>query len=232
MRSVALVIPAWSPAWMSWTSTAKPRRSAHRLYMRSSMSAQSHDSVPPAPAWRERIALLRSNWPVRKEAISRASSSEAMEATVPASSLSCASRSAGGELSTSSTITSASSTFVWKATTGTTALLSEFSFAMCFWALSLLSQNPGSPIWASMASISRRFWSTSKKPPQVAGALLDVLDLVEGLLGGHGGLQLKRGTGPTASGQGGPIPPARDRNLAASTPRGPAAAGGAGGPRR
>jgi hypothetical protein len=29
-----------------------------------------------------------------------------------------------------------------------------------------------------MASISLRFWSTSKKPPQMAGALLDVLDLV------------------------------------------------------
>jgi hypothetical protein len=32
-----------------------------------------------------------------------------------------------------------------------------------------------------MASISRCFWSTSKKPPEVPGALLDVLDVVEGL---------------------------------------------------
>ena len=30
------------------------------------MSAQSHDSVPPAPAWMERNALLRSNWPVEE----------------------------------------------------------------------------------------------------------------------------------------------------------------------
>jgi hypothetical protein len=32
-----------------------------------------------------------------------------------------------------------------------------------------------------MASISRVFCSTSKKPPQMASALLDVLDVVEGL---------------------------------------------------
>jgi hypothetical protein len=37
-----------------------------------------------------------------------------------------------------------------------------------------------------MASISRCFCSQSKKPPQVAGALLDVLDVIEGLGGGHG----------------------------------------------
>jgi hypothetical protein len=175
------VIPAWSPAWTSWTCTSKPLRSAHRLYIRKSMSAQSHDSVPPAPAWMDRIALLLSNWPVRKDAISSLSSSPIISATAESSSLSWTSRSAAGDDSTSSTMTPVSSTFLWNATTGSTARLSTFSFAMCFWALSLLSQNPGSPIWASIASISRRFWSTSKKPPQVAGALLDVLDLVEGL---------------------------------------------------
>ena len=39
------------------------------------MSAQSQDSVPPAPAWIERMALFRSNWPVRNDAISSLSSS-------------------------------------------------------------------------------------------------------------------------------------------------------------
>jgi hypothetical protein len=42
-----------------------------------------------------------------------------------------------------------------------------------------------------MASISRRFWSTSKKPPQVAGALLDIVDVAEGLGGDHGEAAIK-----------------------------------------
>jgi len=36
-----------------------------------------------------------------------------------------------------------------------------------------------------MDSISRCFWSTSKKPPQVAGALLDVLDVRKGFGSNH-----------------------------------------------
>jgi hypothetical protein len=46
-----------------------------------------------------------------------------------------------------------------------------------------------------MASISRRFWSTSKKPPQVAGALLDVVDVAEGLGGDHGEAAIKPAAG-------------------------------------
>src|SRR5271166_5646734 len=195
-------MPAWSPAWTSWTSTSKPRRSAQRLYMRKSISAQSQDSVPPAPAWMERIALFASNWPVRKEAISSLSSSSPMADTFWSSSFSWDSLSAGGDASTSSAMTSVSSTFFWNAITGSTARLSTFSLAMCFWARSLLSQNPGEPIWASMASISLRFWSTSKKPPQVAGALLDAVDVAEGLGGDHGGGRIEPHSGPTASGQG------------------------------
>jgi hypothetical protein len=37
-----------------------------------------------------------------------------------------------------------------------------------------------------MASISRCFCSTSKKPPQVAGALLDVFEAGKGFGGDHG----------------------------------------------
>src|ERR1017187_8234828 len=80
--------------------------------------------------------------------------------------------------------------------TGRTARLSTFSFAMCFCARSRLSQKPGAPIWASMASISRRFWLTSKKPPQVAGALLDVVDVAECLGGDHDGGPIESPTGP------------------------------------
>ena len=42
------------------TSRLKPRRSVQRRYMRSSISAQSCDSVPPAPGWIVTIAFLRS----------------------------------------------------------------------------------------------------------------------------------------------------------------------------
>jgi hypothetical protein len=46
-----------------------------------------------------------------------------------------------------------------------------------------------------MASISRRFWSTSKKPPQVAGALLDVVNVAEGLGGDHDEERIESPTG-------------------------------------
>ena len=60
---VALLIPASSPSVVSRSSTSKPRRSPQRRYMRSSISAQSCDSVPPAPAWTARMALRLSYSP-------------------------------------------------------------------------------------------------------------------------------------------------------------------------
>ena len=48
---VALLMPASSPGCRSSILAAcSPLRSAQRVYMRSSISAQSCDSVPPAPA--------------------------------------------------------------------------------------------------------------------------------------------------------------------------------------
>ena len=47
----------------SMTSRLKPRRSVQRRYMRISISAQSCDSVPPAPGWIVTIAFLRSSSP-------------------------------------------------------------------------------------------------------------------------------------------------------------------------
>src|SRR6185295_13343797 len=41
----------------------KPRRSDQRRYIRSSISAQSWDSVPPAPGWMATIAFRRSCTP-------------------------------------------------------------------------------------------------------------------------------------------------------------------------
>ena len=43
-------MPASSPALASSSSTLKPRHSAQRISIRSTISAQSWASVPPAPA--------------------------------------------------------------------------------------------------------------------------------------------------------------------------------------
>ena len=45
--------------WSS-TSVLKPLRSAQRMYIRSSMSAQSWASVPPVPAWTDTSAFFLS----------------------------------------------------------------------------------------------------------------------------------------------------------------------------
>ena len=75
MSIVALLMPAPSPGSASVTSTSQPRASAQRWYMRRSMFAQSHDSVPPAPALMLRMQLLLSCRPLRKTFSSSASSS-------------------------------------------------------------------------------------------------------------------------------------------------------------
>ena len=57
------LMPASSPTWMSTVSNFKSERSIHRVYMRMSMSAQSQDSVPPAPEWMVKKVGLWSNSP-------------------------------------------------------------------------------------------------------------------------------------------------------------------------
>ena len=58
--NVADRMPASWPSVTSSISTSKPRRSAQRVYMRSSISAQSCASVPPAPRMDlgDRVALV------------------------------------------------------------------------------------------------------------------------------------------------------------------------------
>src|SRR6266511_3424138 len=73
--NVALLIPASSPGSTSSSSTRKPRRSAHRRYIRRSISAQSWDSVPPAPAWMLATASLSSYSPPSSDSSSRRSTS-------------------------------------------------------------------------------------------------------------------------------------------------------------
>ena len=88
MVSVALLMPASSPGWRSMTSRLKPRRSVQRRYMRSSISAQSCDSVPPAPGWIVTMAFLRSCSPPSIFLVSPASTcaDELVERRAPRSS--------------------------------------------------------------------------------------------------------------------------------------------------
>src|SRR4051794_14598606 len=97
---VADLSPASSPGEASFISTSKPRRSAQRRYIRSRISAQSWESVPPAPAWTVTTASPASYFPLNR----RASSSPARR---PSTAVSCASRSAA--ISSSSSAISARS---------------------------------------------------------------------------------------------------------------------------
>src|SRR5918996_1354388 len=88
--NVALLIPASSPGFTSSSSTSNPSRSAHRRYIRSSISAQSWDSVPPAPACNEATASLASYSPPRSAASSSAATSASSCSSDASSSLSVA----------------------------------------------------------------------------------------------------------------------------------------------
>src|SRR3989454_392801 len=72
------LMPASSPWSRSSTSTLKPCRSAHRVYIRISISAQSWDSVPPAPEWMVSSASRVSSEPRSMFCSSRASSCAAI----------------------------------------------------------------------------------------------------------------------------------------------------------
>ena len=78
--------PASSPGEASFISTPKPRRSAHRRYMRSSISAQSCESVPPAPAWTVTTASPPSYSPLNSRASSSSASRSSTEPSCVASS--------------------------------------------------------------------------------------------------------------------------------------------------
>ncbi len=59
--------PASCPGVASSTSMSNPRLSAHRVYMRNIISAQSCASVPPAPAWISATASPSSCGPAKRE---------------------------------------------------------------------------------------------------------------------------------------------------------------------
>ena len=70
--NVAESSPASWPSVASSTSTVKPRRSAQRWYMRSSISVQSCASVPPAPACTSHTASSSSYSPEKSDCSSSA----------------------------------------------------------------------------------------------------------------------------------------------------------------
>ena len=77
---VADLMPASSPACASFSSTFIPRRSAQRISMRSSISAQSCESVPPAPAFTVTTASPASYSPEKSRASSSSASRDSIDA--------------------------------------------------------------------------------------------------------------------------------------------------------
>ena len=88
--------PASSPGEASAISTSKPRRSAQRRYMRRRISAQSWESVPPAPAWTVTTASPESYSPLKRRASSSSASRDSTAASWP--SVRPPSRSSSGQL--------------------------------------------------------------------------------------------------------------------------------------
>ena len=95
MMNVADRIPASWPAVTSSSSAEKPRRSAQRRYIRSSISAQSWASVPPAPACTSQTASRSSCSPENRLCSSRSSRARPSAATDPARSSSTEARASG-----------------------------------------------------------------------------------------------------------------------------------------
>ena len=95
-------MPASSPGIRSMISALKPRRSHQRRYMRSSISAQSCDSVPPAPAWIATMALRSSYGPENVSSNSRSSSCDSSAAVSRSMSAAVASSSSASASSTRS----------------------------------------------------------------------------------------------------------------------------------
>jgi hypothetical protein len=103
---VADLIPASSPGLASLSSTLNPRFSAQRMNIRRTISAQSCESVPPAPAFTVTTASPASYSPENR----RASSSSARRAAIAlrCSSSSAAIASSSGAISSSASRSSRS----------------------------------------------------------------------------------------------------------------------------
>src|SRR2546426_9065131 len=132
------------------------------------MFAQSHDSVPPAPALMLTMQLLLSCGLPSRTASSSASNSLENLAKSRSSSLRCLSCSASGSPSASSIMTRKSSSCFSAARSGSIFLRREPASSISFCACSRLFQNVSLAISASSSPRRLRTLATSKKPPQVS----------------------------------------------------------------
>src|ERR1035437_5253374 len=196
---VTLLRPAVSPVSASVTSTSQPRDSAQRVYMRESISAQSCDSVPPAPELMVKMQFFLSCGPLRNSFNSSASSSLKNFARSRVSSPSIGGCDAAGSPSPSSSRTRKSSSCFSNFWSGSILLRMTPASSMAVWAFSRLFQKASSAI--NQFSLVKRFCkvATSKIPPQM-GEFLGSGRQLGGDHFEHGGWRIQK---PEARGQNG-----------------------------
>src|SRR5215218_2901832 len=141
--------PASSPGEASTISTAKPRRSAQRRYIRSRISAQSWESVPPAPAWTVTTASPASYSPLNRRASSSSARRRSTEPSCESSSAAISSSSAAISARSSRSETSDSRPRNISRRRCARAWAAEVRAAV-----SWSSQKPGRPISSSSCSAS------------------------------------------------------------------------------
>jgi hypothetical protein len=163
--------------------------------MRKSIAAQSHESMPPAPGWIDRIAFFASCSPDIMSWNSRCSVRSSSAAT--ALSTSCSS----SALSTSWAISDAPRASVSIASQGSVAALSTRCSPTVFCAPTLSFQKSGSAIFASRARRRSIRPARSKALLGLADAGAETLDAGFDL-GGHGQLGYHRPPGNRESGAG------------------------------
>src|SRR3954470_18067325 len=144
--NVADLTPASSPSLASTVSTLNPRRSAQRRNIRSSISAQSCESVPPVPACTETTASPESYGPEKRRASSSSSRRDCTPARVSSSSPAIESSSAASS-SSASRSSSSDSSLRNDSSLRFAAECSADTFAARSWS----SQKPGSCISCSSA---------------------------------------------------------------------------------
>src|SRR5687768_5407662 len=172
-------MPASSPAVASSSSALKPRRSAQRIIIRSTISAQSWASVPPAPALTVTSASPASYLPEN----SRSSSSAAKRVSTEANA-SSSSPAISGSSSASSTSPSRSSASLCSLVNASSRRVVRVCSALVLAARSGSSQKPGAPVSVSSA-FRRPFSEAGSKVVREQGHLLT--DAGQPLRGGLGG---------------------------------------------
>src|SRR5215203_2625040 len=146
---VADLSPASSPGEASTISTPKPRRSAQRRYIRRRISAQSWESVPPAPAWTVTTASPASYSPLNRRASSSSASRRSTELSCESSSVAISSSSAAISARSSRSATSLCSPRNISSRRWARAWAAEVR-AAASWS----SQKPGLPISSSSRAAS------------------------------------------------------------------------------